>query len=411
MSTVAVLTRTTGGLLDCTGMVTAHQIAELLQAACAAWSLDEATLAVRAQLDGPTVCAALRGEAEISDLDAVARALGGTLDDLLANRRFWEAPAVAFKNAPEGFERPLVRAALLRVASAARDRAALTEILSLPEPLGEGAMGLEPAPIEDDVTKQAERLARQVRAALGNELEPVASVREAMRRLGVWTFLTDFGTEDVDGLMWRDELGRACAAANVRARGGKLTALRMTLAHELCHALFDGTKLSPFGVVESRSDLQGAREQRANAFAAHFLAPNEAVRRFLRDRGVRDGDRPAAVHVRALSEHLGMGVEAMAGRLMSLGLWTKADVQRHRGLITRDASGEDNAELYATPSEARIPLERRGDVLELATLALERGAISVGRWRELLGLRAADDWRRILDEQQVTVDVEHRSAV
>jgi hypothetical protein len=106
-----------------------------------------------------------------------------------------------------------------------------------------------------------------------------------------------------------------------------------------------------------------------------------------------------------------MGVEAMAGRLMSLGLWTNADVQRHRGLVTRDASGEDNAELCATPAEKRVPLERRGDVLELATLALERGAISVGRWRELLGLRAADDWRTILDEQQVTVDVEHRSAV
>lgn len=392
-------------------MVTAQQIAELLHAACAAWSLDEASLAARARLDGPTVRVALRGEADVSDLDAVARALGGTLDDLLANRRFWEAPAVAFKNAPEAFERPLVRSALLRVAGAARDREALSAILSLPDPLAEAGLSFDPVAVEGDVTKQAELLAQRVRAALGNEREPVASVRGSMRRLGVWTFLTDFETEDVDGMMWRDSAGHACAAANVRARSRKLTALRMTLAHELCHALFDGTKLSDFGLVESRSDLQEAREQRANAFAAHFLAPREAVLRFLRDRGLRDGERPAAIHVRALSEHFGMGVEAFAGHLVSCGLWSKSDIYRYRHLVTRDAAGEDNAELYATPAEMRVPLERRGELLELATLALERGAISVGRWRELLALRASDDWRAILDEHRVNFDVEHRSAL
>lgn len=385
-------------------MITAQQIAELLHAACAAWSLDEASLAARARLDGPTVRVALRGEADVSDLDAVARALGGTLDDLLANRRFWEAPAVAFKNAPEAFERPLVRAALLRVAGAARDREALSEILSLPDPLAEAGLSFDPAPVEEDVTKQAELLAQRVRAALGNEREPIASVRGSMRRLGVWTFLTDLETEDVDGMMWRDSAGRACAAANVRARSRKLTALRMTFAHELCHALFDGAKLAHFGLVESRSDLQEAREQRANAFAAHFLAPREAVLRFLRDRGLRDGERPAAIHVRALSEYFGMGVEAFAGHLVSCGLWSKSDIYRYRHLVTRDAAGEDNAELYATPAEMRVPLERRGELLELATLALERGAISVGRWRELLGLRASDDWRAILDEHRVNFD-------
>lgn len=80
-----------------------------------------------------------------------------------------------------------------------------------------------------------------------------------------------------------------------------------SFAHELCHALFDGTKLSHFGLLESRSDLHEACEQRANAFAAHFLAPPEAVLRFLQDRGLREGDKPAAVHVRTLSEHFGMG--------------------------------------------------------------------------------------------------------
>jgi Zn-dependent peptidase ImmA (M78 family) len=390
-------------------MVTAEEIAALFGEARAAWSIDDASLAARAGLDQDALPAVLRGEADLSDLAAVARALGGSLDDVIHRRRFWEAPAVAFKSAPSTVELPLVRAALLRVSAAARDRAMLADVLALPEPMA-GEPALAPVPVAEAVTAQAEELAGRARQALGSASEPIASVRDAMRRLGVWTFLTDFATEDVDGMMWRDEAGRACAAANVRARGGKLTALRMTFAHELCHAVFDGTKQRPFGLVEDRSD-RGGREQRANAFAAHFLAPRDAVLRFLRERGLREHDKPSAVHLRALTEHFGMGVEAMAGHLVTCRLWSKSDMLRHRALVTRDARGEDNAEVFHTPAEERVPLERRGDILELASLALDRGAITVARWRELLDLGPLDGWRALLDEQQVDRDVENRSAL
>jgi Zn-dependent peptidase ImmA (M78 family) len=304
-------------------MIKAQEIAALLNEARAAWSLDDATLAAKAHLDLKTTRAALRGKADVSDLAALARALGGTLDDLLARRPFWKAPSIAFKSAPSTFEMPLVRAALLRVSSAARDRAALAEILALPEPTRAGGPTLDRVPVAGDVTLQAEELARSVRRVLENENEPIASVREAMRRLGVSTFLTDVTIPEVDGMIWRDKAGLTCAAANVQARGGKLTALRMTFAHELCHAVFDGTRLPAFGLVEARSDHSG-REQRANAFAAHLLAPRGAVRRFLAERGLREHDNPSAMHLRALSEHFGMGVEAMAGHLVSCNLWSKA---------------------------------------------------------------------------------------
>jgi Zn-dependent peptidase ImmA (M78 family) len=392
-------------------MVTAEQIASLLEQARAAWSFDEAELAARADLDGSSVHAALLGDADAADLAAVARALGGTLDDLLGGRRFWEAPAVAYKNAPSAFELPLVRAALLRVSAAARDRAALVQHLALPEPATAGSSVLDPVPVGANVQAQAEDLAAKVRDELANKGEPIASIRDAMRRLGVATFLTDIGTEAVDGMMWRDEHGCACAVANVSARRGKLTSLRMTFAHELCHALFDGTKRARFGLVERRTDLHEAEEQRANAFAAHLLAPRHAVLRFLRERGVQEGEKPAAMHVRALSEHFVLGVEAVAGHLVSCGLWAKADMLRHRGLVTRPALGEDNAELSPTPGEAAVPLERRGEVLTLATLALDRGEITVGRWRELLDLGPLGEWRLLLDEQQVSHDIEHRSAL
>jgi Zn-dependent peptidase ImmA (M78 family) len=389
--------------------MTPEPIAGLLAEACSAWSIEATDLAARAGVEREVVHAALQGDVEVADLAAIVHALGGTLDDLLSGARFWEAPAVAFKSAGTTFELPLVRGALLRLSGAARDQVALGALLKRSHL--DGGDRLAPRPLAADVTAQAEALAQEVRAALGNEIEPIASVRDAMRRLGIPTFLTDFGSKDVDGVTWRDAEGRACVAANVGARGGKFTALRMTFAHELCHALFDGTKLTAFGVVEHRSERGEGLEQRANAFAAHLLAPRRAVHRFLRERGLGEGERPSAVHVRGLSDHFGMGVEAVAWHLVSCALWSRADPHRHSKLTSRDAIGEDNAELHPTDAEEIVPLERRGEILELATLALEGGEITVGRWRELLGVSAFDDWRRLLDELSVSCDVELRTAV
>ncbi|MFO0608791.1 MAG: ImmA/IrrE family metallo-endopeptidase [Polyangiales bacterium] len=388
-------------------MISGPQIGELLSEAREAWALDAASLAARAGLDAETVDEALRGDVDVSDLDAIVRALGGTIDDLLAGRRFWVAPSVAFKSAPGEFESALVRSALLRVASAARDRAALTALLSLPDPPLRTASELSPIAPTEDVAGQAEELARAVRSHLGNERDPILSVRDAMRTLGVWTFVTDFGVSTVDGMLWRDAEGRSCAVANSQARGAKLSALRMTFAHELCHALFDGTRSEVYGLVESRSERGEIHERRANAFAAHLLAPRVSVLAFLRERGLSDAERPTAADVRALSDHFQMGVEAMAGHLVSCRRWERADMHRFRDLWTRDAIGPDNRECHPNDLEARVPLERRGEVMALATVALERGAISVGRWRELLDLDGSGDWRGLLDEG---IDVEHRSA-
>ena len=388
--------------------MTASQIAALLRDACDAWTVDEREVARRVGVDLEAARRALAGDADASEIAAVANALGGTLDDVLAQRRFWEAPAAAFRNPPTRVESAVIRDALLRVASVARDRASLVALLALPE---EGlSASLAPVQLVEPVPRQAEELATRAREVIGNGREPIASVRAAMRRLGVPTFLTSFGTPVVDGFSWRSGRERA-AAANSNARGGKVTALRMTLAHELCHVLFDGTLRQPFGVVEQRTDLADGLEQRANAFAAYFLAPRESVVVFLRERGLLTDAKPSASDLRALSQHFIVGVEAMAWHLVNCHLWEPADVQRHRHLATMDPRGEDNVELFPTAAEELVPLERRGELLDLATVALERGVITLGRWREILGLTIHDDYRQVLTERQVERDFEHRSVV
>jgi hypothetical protein len=390
-------------------MVSAGEIEALFAEARAAWSLEVGDVAARAGLDLDATECALRGEADASDLDPVARALGGSLDDLLDGRRFWAAPAVALETAPATMELPVVRAAVLRISTAMRDRIWLGSLLGISPASHSRPASLEPVACGEQVTDQAEALALLLRTHLGNELEPIASVREVLLRLGVATFLTDLGTEAVNGVLWRDGSHGACAAANIQARGSKSTAIRMTFAHELCHLLFDGTKLAPLGLVERRSPLADGLEQRADAFAAHFLAPRRAVDLFLRQRGLSVATTPTASHVRAVSAHFGMGVEAVAAHFISLGLWSRTEMLRHRYVSTPDVHCLDTIELLASQAESQVPLERRGEILDLATIALDQGEISVARWRTLVRLDQSHDWRRVLSEREVSVDVEHRS--
>jgi Zn-dependent peptidase ImmA (M78 family) len=62
--------------------------------------------------------------------------------------------------------------------------------------------------------------------------------------------------------------------------------LRFTLAHELCHLLFDQEEGVPLAVA-SGPWAPGDIEKRANAFAAMFLMPAEAARRLLHENASR----------------------------------------------------------------------------------------------------------------------------
>ncbi len=86
---------------------------------------------------------------------------------------------------------------------------------------------------------------------------------------------------------------------------------RFTLAHEFCHILYDRTR------AKKLSHLSGPwtsvrTEQRANAFAAMFLAPPSAIRNQL------SGDHPEAL--RQLADEVGMGVTALVKHLNNIGL-------------------------------------------------------------------------------------------
>lgn len=370
-----------------------------------AWAVEVDDLAAQCELEPEVVRAAEEGSGDVATFASLADALGGTFDDLVAQRRFWEAPTIAFRSTPRPLDRALVKAILVRLARAAAAHRSAVALVPDPEP----PLRLDPVAVTDAPAAQAEELAKRVRELLDNPREPISSVRGVLRRFGFGTFLSAFGTGEIDGVSWRDAEGRGYGAANIEAREGSVTAVRMTFAHELSHLLFDGLRGEALGIVEQRRGETEAREQRANAFAAYLLAPRGAVLRFLRERGLPHGKPPNAQDVLALSAHFGMGVEAIGSHLVSCKLWERADIVFHRGLRTELRQGADTIEHDGPGAASTIALERRGEILDLATAALEEGTISVGRWRELVGLGLFDDCTRILAEREALGHVEHHS--
>lgn len=91
---------------------------------------------------------------------------------------------------------------------------------------------------------------------------------------------------------------------------------RFTLAHELCHILYDRTRARKLSHL-SGPWASARTEKRANAFAAMFLAPPSAIRHRLAEL-TSDG-------VRTLAREVGMGFIALTEHLCNVGLINEAE--------------------------------------------------------------------------------------
>lgn len=97
---------------------------------------------------------------------------------------------------------------------------------------------------------------------------------------------------------------------------------RFTMAHELCHILFDRTRAKRLSHV-SGTWTNARVEKRANAFAAMFLGSRAAVRKSF------TGSSGEAIEAQA--KRLEMSSSALVEHLFNLGLIDEADRERLRG--------------------------------------------------------------------------------
>lgn len=266
----------------------------------------------------------------------------------------------------------------------------------------ERARKLIPVP-DDDLAlyRQAEQLAIDVRVWLKLGEGPIPSMVDVIEhRLGVpivWS-TPDEVDANIDGASTIEPI----PAVLVNLVGGRERwwRTRMTLAHELCHLLFDALpdtdhhRMLMFS--PHRDGARGAHgnnrsyplpdslermERRANAFAAYFLAPGKAIRRL-----VSHSDATSEQAVTLLCQQFAIGRVTAVNQLHHV--WSLSKHERARML---DRAGEQ-----ALPDEhpdADIPggrAPRCATLLKWVDDALAHGWIGKVRAHDYLGLEVSE---------------------
>jgi Zn-dependent peptidase ImmA (M78 family)/transcriptional regulator with XRE-family HTH domain len=126
-------------------------------------------------------------------------------------------------------------------------------------------------------------LADVFRDQLGLGEEPIPSMRDLLEReLRIPVVQADLGKRIAGATV--ESLGRRAIVVNLSGRNQNAFVRRSTLAHELCHLLFDphqrlrSLRVDEYAELDQRDDqVVDPVEQRANAFAVQLLAPRGAA--------------------------------------------------------------------------------------------------------------------------------------
>lgn len=380
-------------------MLPIDQIPARLRQAREVAGLELQHLSLATGLPVPELSALESGKAPLTatDSNVIARALGLEEQELLGVVP--PAPTAVgalLRGSPA--EASDLESHLGRFASIARVRAKLTGMLGWQSTVD--LDGFEPAGVPGHPAwRGAERLALDVRTQLGLAIAPVRSLVDVVDELlGIHLLWTRSLSKTVRGLTLIDErrYGRAII---INLAFQDFWAQRSTIAHELCHALFDRSPGKPIGVV-SRAAVGGRPnddlEQRANAFACYFLVPRAGAKRYLSARGIRPKEPIDKYIVHGMANHFGVGIDLLTGHLLHLEQideGTRHDLVRQHYPFDAalDTESPDRRENLALWTEAGVDVEHLclvGPVVE----ALERNLVTLDAAKEILGLTPFDSW-------------------
>lgn len=354
--------------------------------------LSQAELGTRVELTQSAISRIESAERGVDSLElsAIADALDVSVLELLESEPVAEELRVAAR-LDEATEPATVDRALNRVLDVVRLERLLDE-LGEPERVSQPRTELE-SPRGGAAIQQGQRFAERVRKlwSLGDDpLGPnLFSLIEDRSGLGI---ALEPLQERIAGLCARiDDLGIALIDSS--AIVGRQ---RFTVAHELCHLLLgDGAQV----IVDERLTGQSLVEMRANAFAAHFLMPAKAVRRYLRERDVNE---EVAVE---LQYTFGVSLDALLWHLVNLDLISENRRQQihlvgPKALAFRYGYGGEWNRLEHERNIRRPPRP----VHQRALSAYTKGLIGIEPLADLVGRRDVDALRRDLEDQGVVHD-------
>lgn len=220
--------------------------------------------------------------------------------------------------------------------------------------------------------------ARRIRKDLHRESEPLDDLRGVIEEeLGVLVVAMELCTPGLEALAIADDAGAAIVLNSRLPRKPVLS--RRSIAHELCHLLFDPRDHQAIVDVLSEGESEAPipegqrknREQRARAFAAELLIPSKALKALYPS--VCSGTETARRRVMDACEHFGAPWELAVHHLAN---------QR-----CIEESDGDNL-LLEHPNVASSLGAGRPAALEWVRHRVVEGELSEGRARDLFGV----DW-------------------
>lgn len=372
--------------------------------------LTTAELALAAGLPGDRVMEIERGtnEGTLFELGQVARIIGYDLAGWDPDEEPAPRPLPTVQTLFKSVERALPIEQwprVLEIAEVAREIVTLERLLGLPDRMTTLRRAWIPdANIGDPPWRDGQRLAQGLRAtpALQQGWRFTESVREVCQQLGV-VVIESMLPEGIDALCFADEVHGPAIVVDVSVHA--LT-YRFRLAHELCHVLFDRYALDPLQRFDRfdrrRGEDKPAIERRADAFAIHLLAPEDAFRAHWQTQ--RSQGRDFEQCIRSCMEQYGTSFQATYTHALNLRLLTLDELA---SLSSVDPTPPPRfVELERDPTSlsafSPLPRERRGPLLKLTLTALSRGLISRSRALELLHIhgevfaRKYDEWTQAL---------------
>lgn len=221
-------------------------------------------------------------------------------------------------------------------------------------------------------------LAQRLRRELGWGSAPLPPLRPLVEdRLGIWLALVDLETPGLEALA----VAQGPAMVIVLRGNPPLPAAleRRSIAHELCHLLFDPRAEGRIGdaILDLQDETRGEaepREQRARAFAAELLLPSTALRSAW---GAPTEDPVRArERVRDLCARFGAPWELAVHHLQNHG---------HLSPALRDLLLRGRAESVEAPARGGSP------ALAKLRARVAEGELSGGRVRDLFGPAALDE--------------------
>ena len=239
------------------------------------------------------------------ELSRLAYLFGKDLQALVAD----DAPAsedalvALFRHHPDLSTQEDVREALRRCVALGRELTGLERLLDIDRDMATVAAYPRPQPrTRWDAIQQGDRVAQEERRRLGLGLTSLPDISELLEGQDVRTAQVSL-PEDVSGLTL---IAPAIGFLIVVNREHHVLRRRFSYAHEYCHVLVDRAHR---GLVSRGQDRDELREVRANAFAASFLMPAEAVRQFMHASGK---GRPSRMEAEVFDERSSIRARARA---------------------------------------------------------------------------------------------------